>query len=139
MADDDSEDREMVQEALSEVSTTTKFSEVENGVKLMQWLSQSKDDLPDLLFLDLNMPFKNGYECLEEIKDYHELRSMHIVIYSTSINHDKVDILYKNGAHYYIKKPANFTHIVHVIERMLSLTKEKKRLQPPMQDFIIKY
>lgn len=55
LADDDSDDREMFQEALSEVPIAAKLTEVKDGEKLMQWLNQPAEQLPDLLFLDLNI------------------------------------------------------------------------------------
>lgn len=139
LADDDSDDREMFQEALSEVPIATKLTSVKDGEKLMQWLTQTTDNLPDLLFLDLNMPRKNGHECLEEIKKNPHLQSLLVIIFSTTVNPFNVDSLYNNGAHYYIQKPASFEHLIHVLEQMLSLPEEKKRVRPAKEDFIISY
>jgi FixJ family two-component response regulator len=50
-----------------------------------------------------------------------------------------VDSLYNNGAHYYIQKPASFEQLIHVLEQMLSLPEEKKRIRPAKEDFIISY
>jgi len=137
LADDDSDDRDMFQEALSEVSVSTKFTEVKDGEKLMQWLHQSAEQLPDLLFLDLNMPRKNGHECLEEIKRNPDLQSLLVIIFSTTIDTFNVDSLYTNGAHYYIQKPSSFEQLIQVIEQMLNLPEEKRRVQPTKEEFII--
>lgn len=139
LADDDSDDREMFQEALSEIPIDAKLTEVKDGEKLMQWLNQPTERLPDLLFLDLNMPRKNGHECLEEIKKNPHLQSLLVVIFSTTIDTINVDNLYNNGAHYYIQKPSSFEHLIHVIEQMLNLPEEKRRIQPTKEEFIISY
>lgn len=139
LADDDSDDREMFQEALSEVPIAAKLTEIKDGEKLMQWLNQSIEHLPDLLFLDLNMPRKNGHECLEEIKKNPHLQSMLVVIFSTTIDTFNIDNLYNNGAHYYIQKPSSFEQLIHVIKQMLDLTEEKRRAQPTKEEFIISY
>ena len=139
LADDDAEDREMFQEALGMINSSLKLTEIEDGKKLMDWLAQARNNLPDLLFLDINMPLKNGHDCLAEIKNDPQLQSLPVFIYSTSINPTYVDSLYNNGAHFYIKKPASFQHIVEVIERMLRFSEDQRRTQPPRQDFIISY
>jgi CheY-like chemotaxis protein len=76
---------------------------------------------PDVIFLDLNMPFKNGLECLKEIRETPKFKEIPVVIFSTTSNNDVVDITYRQGANYYICKPRSFPLLVKVIETVLSL------------------
>ncbi|MGZ3895049.1 MAG: response regulator [Bacteroidia bacterium] len=104
LADDDKDDRFFFNKVLQELSIPTHLTTVEDGEKLMQYLSKNHKHLPDLLFLDLNMPRKNGAECLVEIKGDKRLKELPVIIYSTSLHEDVADLLYDKGAHYYIRK-----------------------------------
>lgn len=121
LADDDEDDRGFFQDVLKELMLNVQFTMVEDGEELMQWLMQKKDMLPDLLFMDLNMPRKNGHQCLKEIKQHPVLKSLPVIIISTAANPIEINILYQDGAHYYIQKPNSFETLVQVIERVLRL------------------
>ena len=139
MADDDEEDCLMFQEALQEITVTAKFTKVHDGEKLVQWLTQTPDNLPDFLFLDLNMPRKNGHECLEEIKKSPQLQSLFVIIFSTTVDTLNIDKLYEAGANYYIQKPNSFTKLIRIIEQILNLSEEERRIQPLKENFILSF
>src|SRR5688572_16072019 len=105
LADDDEDDRFLFQEALSEMSLHTRLVTALDGEQLMNQLGE--DRLPDVLFLDLNMPRKDGFQCLLEIKQNEKLKQLPVIIFSTSFHPDAVNKLYENGAQYYIRKPSN--------------------------------
>jgi DNA-binding response OmpR family regulator len=67
-------------------------------------------ELPVLIFLDLNMPLKNGFDCLKEIKKDDKLKSLPVIIYSTSGEEEVIKLVYKAGALFYIQKPDNFSN-----------------------------
>jgi CheY-like chemotaxis protein len=127
LADDDKDDRLFFREALKKVTIPTRLTTIDDGQKLIDLLSKNKIQLPDVLFLDLNMPRKNGNECLTEIKRDKKLSQIPVIIYSTSLHDDVADVLYKNGAHYYVKK-CNITELPKAISRVLThLAKNPKR------------
>ena len=74
LADDDEDDKLLFKEALDELSFSTQLSTVKNGQALMQLLTEKKEEFPDILFLDLVMPKKNGSDCLVEIKESEEMK-----------------------------------------------------------------
>lgn len=78
LADDDEADRLLFTEAFSELKFKTIVQTVNNGVELMKWLNEKDILLPDLLLLDLNMPLKNGIQCLKEIKSNEKLQDISI-------------------------------------------------------------
>ncbi|RYU92601.1 response regulator [Emticicia agri] len=136
LADDDEDDRELFQDALNKIAVNTQLTTVNNGEELMEWLLQKQASLPDLLFLDLNMPRKSGYECLVEIKQQISLQALPVIILSSAIKPTEMDNLYQNGAQYYVHKPSSFKQLIQVIEQLLSLPEEKKQFQPIKENFI---
>jgi len=125
LADDDKDDCLFFKEALAELDASSSFKAVHDGEQLMQLLMNETNKLPHILFLDLNMPRKNGFECLAEIKLNKKLRNLPVVIFSTSFEHDKISILFKTGADVYIRKPGNFAQLIQVINHALPMATEK--------------
>ena len=135
LADDDMDDRTFFDKALSEIPITTKLSTVNNGEQLMDWLFGNADRLPDVLFLDLSMPRKTGFECLAEIKENEKLRSLTVIMLTTSftrgidLEDNLISTLSKMGAEAYIRKPIEFSVLKQVIHQTLIKVEEKMRLR----------
>jgi CheY-like chemotaxis protein len=137
LADDDTDDCLFFKEALEDLPLDVNLSTVNDGVQLMNLLYTKIDTLPDALFLDLNMPRKSGFECLSEIKSVNGLRHLPIIIFSTSLDLDVVDILYAKGAHYYIRKPGEFSVLKKVILEAITLISCNTLKQPTRDKFIV--
>lgn len=137
LADDDLDDRLFFQDAVEELCLSINLITVCDGVELMDFLNSGIEQLPDVLFLDLNMPRKSGYECLSEIKSSETLRTIPVVIFSTSLDTDVVNNLYDIGANYYIRKPGDFNVLKKVIHEATVLLEKNKVNQPARADFII--
>ena len=93
LADDDIDDRYFFDKVLKSLPVRTELATVEDGEKLMSYLAENSEKLPDILFLDLNMPKKNGSECLVEIKQDERLKKLPVIIYSTHRHEKDSDIL----------------------------------------------
>jgi CheY-like chemotaxis protein len=102
----------------------------------MQELSGS-GVLPSVLFLDLNMPRKNGFECLSEINVKESLKDLPVIIFSTSYDSEVVKKLYSDGAHFYVRKPNEFEKLKIVIQQALLLTTQPKYTRPSMENFVL--
>ncbi|WP_264538527.1 response regulator [Flavobacterium sp. N1736] len=138
LADDDEDDCDFFKEALEELNLPTSLVTVNDGVQLMDYLSKSgAENLPDILFLDLNMPRKNGLECLTEIKQANEYKNLPVIIFSTSLDRDIVDLVYEKGAVHYIRKPGEFAKLKKVIGNALNLASETNFKQPAREHFIL--
>jgi CheY-like chemotaxis protein len=124
LADDDLDDCNFFKEALEALPQSTMLKTVHNGDELMSYLSENTERLPHVLFLDINMPRKNGFECLSEIKNNESLKDLPVVMFSTSGSQDKINILFKNGADVYIRKPSSFAQLVQVIHHALPMAAE---------------
>ena len=137
LADDDTDDRFFFDKALQKVSVIPTFlTTVADGEKLMNFLALNSDELPDALFLDLNMPRKNGAECLREIKKNAKWAGLPVIIYSTSLHEEVADVLYNNGAHYYIKK-TDLVEMQKVLVHVIKLMTENKLSRPSRDLFIL--
>ena len=137
LADDDIDDCTFFEDALDELPISATLLTVNDGVQLMKFLSEKADNLPDVLFLDLNMPRKSGFECLSEIKSIDKLKDLPIVIFSTSLNMEVVDLLYQKGAHYYIRKPGDYDKLKKLIFEAINLTSKLGQTQPSRDKFIL--
>jgi CheY-like chemotaxis protein len=86
---------------------------VEDGKALMDYLQKrTTRTLPDLILLDLNMPRKNGYECIEEIRADRDLSHVPIVVLTTSTSDREVRRAYRLGANSFVTKPVSFAKTV---------------------------
>ncbi|MBI5438988.1 MAG: response regulator [Nitrosomonadales bacterium] len=122
MADDDPDDRLLVEDAFAEIRLENPLDFVGDGIELMDYLHRRGDyahlagtPLPGLILLDLNMPRKNGQEALHEIKQNEILRKIPIVILSTSKAEEDLIASYNLGANSFIVKPVTFDKLVEVI------------------------
>lgn len=115
LADDDEDDRLLFTDAFEELKITTKVKTFNDGAELMDYLNDENAILPEILFLDLNMPKKNGLECLGEIKASNRFSDMAVAIYSTSSSEDHIEETFIKGANIYIKKPNDFQVLKKVL------------------------
>lgn len=121
LADDDEDDRLFFTDAFDELKINTKVKTFNDGVELMNYLNSEDSILPNVLFLDLNMPKKNGVECLLEIKQNEKFSDIAIAIYSTSSSEEHIEETFVNGANIYIKKPNDFENLKKILSEVVSM------------------
>jgi CheY-like chemotaxis protein len=136
LADDDTDDCVFFKEALAELTLSTHLTAVHDGEQLMQHLHETTE-LPHVLFLDLNMPRKNGFECLSEIKLNKKLKHFPVVIFTTSFEQEVVNQLYQNGARYFIRKPPEFSQFKKIIQHVIPLITQENVEQPRRENFVL--
>ena len=140
MADDDGDDRRLTHEALVEGRLLNELRFVENGEELMDYLRRrgkyappAESPRPGLILLDLNMPRKDGRTVLKEIKGDPDLRTIPVVVLTTSKADEDVFKSYDLGVNSYIVKPVTFEALVDILQ-----TLEKYWLQivqlPPVKE-----
>ena len=127
LADDDNDDRMLFTEALGELPLDLSVLTFDNGVDLMSNLLDLDLVLPDLIFLDLNMPLMNGEECLDDIRRETNLNSVPIVIYSGFLDVEQVTLLKAKGADYYLKKPSTFEDLKRLLKKAISTVQSKDK------------
>lgn len=134
VADDDKDDFYILQQAAEKVSAPLKISYVSNWIELWRFIIKT---LPDVLFLDVNMPVKNGMECLQLLREDRKFDTVPIIIYSTAVSKNDIDKAYRNGANYFIVKPNTIEDIAGMIKKICSMGKEVLQSIPPREEFVI--
>lgn len=119
LCDDDDDDRFFFKDVLLEVNYKLNVKTVNDADQLLKELSNPQRK-PDLLFLDLNMPRKNGKECLITIRQNNLWKDLPIIIYSTSATLGDIEETFTIGANLYIQKASNFTALKQTISDVLS-------------------
>ncbi len=139
IADDDEDDRLLTRQALEEAHLSNDVRFVEDGEELMDYLRRQgryagqdgKAPRPGLILLDLNMPKKDGRECLREIKADDDLRDIPVVVLSTSREEEDIARSYRLGVNSFISKPVTFTGLVDALKVMGRYWFELVELPPP--------
>jgi CheY-like chemotaxis protein len=137
LADDDNDDCLFFKEALEELQIDAELTIVNDGVQLMQHLSEKGHALPHVIYLDLNMPRKNGFECLTEIKKDDKLNKLPIIIFSTSYDMEVVNLTHDHGANFYICKPAEFSQLKKVISKSIEIISRFPMGDIPRDKFVL--
>ena len=137
LVDDDADDCMFFESAIKELSIPAEIVVKHDGESAMDWLLNTII-LPDIIFLDINMPCKNGAECLEEIKGIDRLKSIPIIIISTSLEKDIIVSLHKNGALFYIRKPSLYTHLKKLLSHVINLVAVGNCPQPAIENFVLR-
>ena len=121
LADDDEDDRIFFSEAIEDKKKKNELKLFNDGKDLMDYLSEPDSILPNILFLDLNMPYKNGLDCLKEIRANDRFKDVSIAIYSTSSSDEDIENTFIEGANIYIKKPNDFSELKKVIKGVFQM------------------
>ena len=138
LADDDEDDRLLFTEAFSELKIKTIVHTVNTGIQLMERLKMKNIRLPHLLFLDLNMPRKNGLECLKEIRSDKKLKDISIAIYSTSGTEKDMEETFRNGANVYITKPNDFNILKQILEKVVVTTYQYQDQSMKRENYLLR-
>ena len=125
IAEDDSDDRFLLQTAFEESGYTHELKFVENGVDLLKYLKdvtekKSSNEYPGFIMLDLNMPKKDGREVLKEIKESKSYKKIPVIIFTTTKNETEINRCYELGANSYVVKPLVFDELVQIIQSIYS-------------------
>ncbi len=125
IAEDDADDRFLLQAAFEENAFKDQLHFVDNGVEVMEYLQTILDEnneknLPRFMLLDLNMPKKDGREVLKELKQHPVLKKIPVVIFSTTNNEQEMRRCYELGANSYITKPNSFENLLKTVAALRS-------------------
>ncbi len=141
VADDDADDRLLIEDAFIECGLKNKRQYVEDGVELLEylrgqgkWEGRNPNDLPGLILLDLNMPRMDGRTALSQLKEDPALRRIPVIVLTTSKAQEDIFGTYKAGVSSFITKPVTFDDLVEIVESInhfwLELSHLPAELQP---------
>ncbi|RAV98697.1 response regulator [Pseudochryseolinea flava] len=135
LADDDEDDYYVFSLAVAEVPVKVLLTRAEDGEKLMRLLDEK---LPDILFLDLQMPIKDGHACLREIRADKRFDKLPIVIYSSLEDLKNIEMCYREGANLYSIKPSSLGDLTAILERILLVDWKKMLYFPTFSQFVVR-
>ncbi|HDZ15492.1 hypothetical protein LCGC14_1714280 [marine sediment metagenome] len=119
LTDDDEDDREIFEETIKDLERDAKVLTLNDGKQLMDYLSDTSNPLPDILFLDINMPHKDGHQSLREIRADSRLRQLCVLMYSTSDYSNDVQKAYEIGADGFIQKPSSHRKLKEILQKVI--------------------
>lgn len=137
LADDDADDRMFFQDAVEEIELKINLVTVRDGQELMSFLERDTIVPPQVLFLDLNMPFKNGLQCLHDIRCNPFHNDICIVLYSTTARQSDIDEGYEKGANFFIHKPSSFTDLKRILSKLFTYDL-KNCMKPERNEFFFR-
>jgi len=120
LVDDDRDDRKFFSDGLADLNLNTQLHEVENGAACLEYLQDAVNNKPDLIFLDLNMPVMNGFECLKNIRALAEYKETIISIYSTSASEKDMEKTFNYGANIYLHKPVKLSDLKKALKQIIT-------------------
>jgi CheY-like chemotaxis protein len=124
LVDDDQDDREIFQEALSKCNPSIELKFARDGFEALELLAKYEKS-PDVIFLDYNMPRMNGLECLKELKSKPKTKIIPTVMYTTSGDREQEKTILRLGADYYMRKTNSFKQLCDELDRVLDLIAKK--------------
>jgi len=133
--DDDVDDKEIFKEIINEISSGHSIEFQSDGVELLSLLNE-KSTKPDILFLDLNMPVKDGFQVLNEIRQSPVNKDIPIVILSTSSDKDTITKAKDSGATLYLCKPNSYLELKSVLSELLNFNWKQNLTPQNLKDFV---
>lgn len=134
IAEDDDDDFMLFSVAIEEISYKVLITRAVDGNLLLKLL---EEDIPDILFLDLHMPCKDGKQCLKVIRASHRYDSLPIIIYSSLSDLSSIEYCFREGSNLYIVKPANFDELKTALERILTINWSKTLYYPQRENYVV--
>ena len=138
LVDDDPDDRELFLDAVNDLENRPDILQFENGRAFLDYLKGQNENLPNLIFLDLNMPIMGGIECLKELRALEGVDGLPVVIYSTSSSMHHIDEAYSLGADLYTTKPHDFANLKKCISTILQMGMDGRIKNPTQETFKFK-
>jgi CheY-like chemotaxis protein len=119
LIDDDRDDAELFKEALFEINSSIVFEHYEDSKAGLKLLLEKQTDLPDLIFLDINMPIVSGWQCLTEFKKTEHLKHIPVILFTTSSQTKEKEIADELGAEGFITKPNEYTALKELLSSVV--------------------
>jgi CheY-like chemotaxis protein len=134
VAEDDKDDFEILADVIKDRSVKVLVTHAENGDILMRMIHEK---IPDLLFLDVVMPCRDGKACIKEIRADKKFDGLPVIIYTSVRDMDTVEFCFRNGSNMYVLKPETYSEIVDVVDKIFSVQWKKLQYYPTRSGFIL--
>jgi CheY-like chemotaxis protein len=138
LTDDDEDDRAFFADALIDLELNFPVEFCKNGLELLNRLYNKNLHVPDIIFLDLNMPIMSGFETLQQIRDDVQFKHIPLIaIYSTSATQEGIKSTFGLGANAYVVKPTAFDDLKKLLKKVIEMDWEEKLKNSELESFII--
>jgi CheY-like chemotaxis protein len=138
LTDDDEDDREFFAEAIEELQLKNPVEFCKSGVELIDRLYDTTLGIPDIIFLDLNMPILSGFETLQQIREDAKFKDIPVIaIYSTSATMDGINNTFGLGANAYIVKPIAFGDLKKLLKKVIETDWKERLKHAKIESYII--
>ena len=134
MAEDDNDDFEILADAISKVPVKILLSRAEDGVVLMKLIHEK---IPDLLFLDIILPQRDGRDCIREIRSDKKFDGLPIIVYTSLKDLETVEFCYRWGTNIYVHKPQSYSDIAEIVRKIFSINWKKLQYYPSRSEFVL--
>jgi CheY-like chemotaxis protein len=136
IADDDTDDISLLVEGLGEVISNFEVITAGDGIECLRLLKNGCK--PDVVFIDLNMPLKNGLECLRDITVDKLITNTPVIVYSTSQHSKDINMASAFGATFYMVKPTSFSTLKQLLKEVFIMLGKSKQEQQEKSNFVVK-
>lgn len=138
LTDDDEDERDFFGQAIKDLDFKYPLEFCKNGVELLDHLHEKSSNIPDIIFLDLNMAILSGFETLQKIRTNDLFKNIPVIaIYSTSSTMTGINAAFGSGANAYIVKPVSFKDLKKIIIKVIETNWEEKSVDTKIESFII--
>lgn len=136
IAENNDEDFNFFAKAATQISVKVILTRAEDGELLIDLLNEVKIN-PDVLFLNLLLPIRDGRECLKLIRKNKKFDLMPVIVYSDPIAYESIEFCYRESANLFVFKPINSDELIIMLERIFSLEWSKLMYYPPLDKFVL--
>ena len=119
MVDDDADDQFLFVEALKQIQQSCTCEIANNGLEALEKLDTLPE--PEIIFLDVNMPIMNGFDCLRSLRAHDSYKHIPVIIYTTTKDAESVNLFRNLGANAYFQKPINFSQLQFKLKKLLGM------------------
>jgi CheY-like chemotaxis protein len=135
LVEDDLDDREIFIEVIGKLNLPVQLAHARDSVELFKCLEE--DPEIHLIFQDINMPLKNGKQCLKELKSNEKYRHIPVIMYTISESPYDIDEVYEHGAHYYFVKPYAYRNLEETMKKVFTVDWKQAQPIPAKENFVI--
>ena len=133
LADDDADDKTLFCEALSEIDPAIVCHTASDGKEALEILSEKQIKKPNIIFLDINMPVMDGWQCLGRLKEHMDHKDIPVIMYSTSSYQRDIELALQGGAFCFFTKPSDYRELRNILK--LIATTPVNSLSDKMKEF----
>ncbi len=134
MAEGDKDDFDILADAIEKVPVKVILTRAENGDVLMKLIH---DKIPDLLFLDIILPYRDGRDCIREIRSDKKFDNLPIIVYTSIKDLDTIEFCYRWGTNLFVHKPQTYSEIADIVRKIFSVNWKKMQYYPSRNEFVL--